>query len=228
MSTKPKKVTYKDPAEDFADYLEPLHDPTIINLPSRTNSTDKPVPQGGLFGSINLPISLLLYAGVPFSQFVIGFIYIGQCTVKQFIPVYMILSGFFGIAFVVVGLLIYMQIGKQAAASLSYDAPRPNTTLLRILIPIFILLFLFVIGWWITGQVLVFEVKFIVEFFDPVLPEYCHQNLYKPAYILIFVDYLILLIGIFLNVVSCVVPPVDKENVPKKRGRPRPRVIPRK
>ena len=228
MSTKPKKVTYKDPAEDNADYLVPLQYETTITLPSRTKSTDKPAPQGGLFGSIYLPITLLLYAGVPISQFVIGFIYIGQCTVRQFIPIYMILSGFFGIAFVVVGLLIYMQIRKQAAASVSFDAPRANTTLLRILIPIFILLFLFVIGWWVAGQVIVFEVKFIVEFFDPVLPEYCHGNLYKPAYILIFVDYIILLIGILLCVVSCVVPPVDKENVNKKRGRPRPVSIPRK
>jgi hypothetical protein len=220
MAAKPKKVTYKDPAEDNADYLVPLQYETTISLPHRTKSSDKPIPQGGLFGSIYLPIALLLYVGVPISQFVIGLIYIGQCTVRQFISPYMILSGAFGIAFVAVGLIIYMQIQKQASASASYDGPQPNLKLLRILIPIFILLFIFVIGWFIAGHVIVLEVKLRVELFDPTLPEYCHGNLYKPAYIFIFVDYLILLIGILLCVISCMGPPESKEDANKKRKRP--------
>jgi len=65
-----------------------------------------PKPPTGVFASIFFLITLLLYGGVPISQFVIGLIYVNQCTVRQFISIYMILSGIFGIAFVVVDLLI--------------------------------------------------------------------------------------------------------------------------
>ena len=119
----------------------------------------------------------------------------------------MILSGCFGIAFVVVGLIIHRKIVKQPSSS-PYDAPRSKPMILEILIPIFILLLLFVIAWFFAGQVIVFEVKLRVEFFDATLPEYCHGNLYKAAYILIFIDYLIFLIAIILNVLSCMSPSV--------------------
>ncbi|CAF1357618.1 unnamed protein product [Adineta steineri] len=207
MATKPKKVTYRDPADDNADYLVPVR----YDLPNRTKS----VPRGGYLGSIYLPISLLLYVGVPISQFVIGLIYVGRCTIRQFISPYMILSGAFGIAFVIVGLIIFMQVTKQS--SLSYESPRPNPMILKILFPTFIFLFLFVIGWFIAGQVIVFEVKLDVEFFDPVLPEYCHGNLYKAAYILIFVDYLLALIAIILFALNRVSPPETADTKKTKR-----------
>jgi hypothetical protein len=218
MASKPKKVTYTDPVDDNADYLVPLqYDP---NPSSRTKSTEKPPPPGGLFGSIFLPITLFLYVSVPISQAVIGFMYIGQCTIRQFISTYMILSGLCGIAFVIVGLIIYMKVAKQS--SLSYDSPRPNPTILKILIPIFIILFLFVIGWFFAGQVIVFEVKLRVELFDSTLPEYCHPNLYKGAYVLIFVDYIVFFIAIILSVINCMSPPPNDgdKNKNKKTRRP--------
>jgi hypothetical protein len=218
MASKPKKVTYRDPADDNADYLVPLQYDLTKPFPNRTKSTENgAAPPGGLFGSIFLPISLLLYVGVPISQFVIGLIYIGQCTIQPFISTYMILSGIFGIAFVIVGLIIYQQISKQS--SLSYDSPKPNSMILKILIPLFIVLSLFVIAWFVAGQVIVFEVKLRVELFDPVLPEYCPANLYKAAYVLIFVDYLIFLIAIILSVLGCMSPP-PKNSDKKKTARP--------
>jgi hypothetical protein len=217
MASKSKKVTYKDQSEDNADYLVPLQYDLNPTLPIRTKPPEKLPGPSGLLGSIYLPISLILYAGVPLSQFVIGFIYIGRCTIRQFISIYMILSGAFGIAFVVVGFIIYMQIRKQSSSS--YDRGKSNPLILRVLIPIFILLLLFVIAWFIAGHVIVFEVKLRVELFDPDLPEYCHGNLYKPAYILIFVDYLIFLIIILLFVVSLVAKPNDN-NATKNKKRP--------
>jgi hypothetical protein len=221
MATKPKRVTYNDPADDNADYLVPLQYDANPSLPNRKKSSKKPPPPlpGGVFGSIFLPITLLFYAGVPIAQFVIGLIYIGQCTVRQFVSIYMILSGFFGIAFVIVGLIIHLKIVKQASsASSSYDVPKSKPTSVKILIPIFIILLLFVIAWFFVGQVVVFEIKLRVEFFDPVLPEYCHGNLYKAAYILIFIDYLIFPINIILIVISGRSPP--KEDNTRKTKRP--------
>jgi hypothetical protein len=104
---------------------------------------------------------------------------------------------------------------KQSSST--FNGPRTISRGLKILIPIFILLLLCVIGWFFAGQVVVFEVKLRVEFFDPVLPEYCHGHLYKAAYILIFVDYLIFLIAIVLNILSCMTPAAEDNTKKTKR-----------
>lgn len=202
MSTKPKRVVINDIIDENTDYLVPLQD--FSNRSQVIKPSTEPSPTG-VFSSIFLPITLLLYAGVPISQFVIGLIYINQCTVRQFISTYMILSGLCGITFVIVGLLIFRDLTQPTTTTkttLPYDNKSTHSRKVKILIPIFIILLLSVIGWFFAGQFIVFEVKLRVEFFDPVLPEYCHGNLYKAAYILIFVDYLIFLIGIILNVLG--------------------------
>jgi hypothetical protein len=216
MTSKNKRVTYKQPIDENTDYLVPLQYDHNSSVPTQSKTSEKPPsPPGGLFGSIYLPISLILYVGVPISQLVIGFIYIGQCTVQQTIVVWMIVSGISGILLVIIGVIIHVQIRKQSLPSTSYDGPHSYSLLIKILVPIFVLILLFVIAWFFAGQVFVFEVKLRVEFFDSTLPEYCHGNLYKAAYILIFIEYLIFLLGILLNVLSCVAPP-DNGN-PKKR-----------
>ena len=198
MSTKPKRVVINDQIDENTDYLVPLQD--FSNRPQVLKPV-APKPPTGVFASIFFLITLLLYGGVPISQFVIGLIYVNQCTVRQFISIYMILSGIFGIAFVVVGLLIYQDL-NSSSTTYSYDDRPIRSKKVKILLPIFIVLLLFVIGWFFAGQAIVFEVKLRVEFFDPVLPEYCHGNLYKAAYILIFVDYIIFIIAIILNVLG--------------------------
>ncbi|CAF3119699.1 unnamed protein product [Rotaria sp. Silwood2] len=220
MSTKTKKVTYKNPTDENVDYLVPLQYDPDPSLSNRTKSSEKSSrkPPVGYYGSIYFLISILLYAGVPISQFIIGFIYIGRCTIRQFIFVYMILSGAFGIAFVAVGVIIYLQTSRRSSSS--YDSSKSNSMILKILIPIFIVLFLFVIGWFIAGQVIVFEVKTHVELFDPDLPEYCHGNLYKAAYVLIFVDYLIILFVAIFGALSCVSPPDETKKTKPKPKRP--------
>ncbi|CAF3424740.1 unnamed protein product [Rotaria socialis] len=221
MAAKSKKAAYKDPSDENADYLEPLpcERETVVSNRKKSSEKSSRKPSVGFFGSAYLLISLLLFAGVPLSQFVIGFIYIGQCTIRPFIFIYMILSGAFGIAFVVVGLIIYMQTNKEAPI-MPYGGSRSNQMILKVLFPIFLILFLCVIGWFIAGQVIVFEVKTTVELFDPVLPEYCHGNLYKPAYILIFVDYLIILFVIIINIVGCM---LSSDKGEKKKPKPKPK-----
>jgi len=218
MATKPKRVTYDDPVDDNADYLVPLQDDPNSLVSTRPKSSKKEKPSPGIFGSINFLITLLLYAGVPISQLVIGLIYINRCTIQQFISTYMILSGLFGIAFVIVGLIIYQKVTKQIPSLSSYDGPKGKPMSLKILIPIFVILLLSVIAWFFVAQVVVFEVKLRVEFFDSTLPEYCHGNLYKAAYILIFVDYLIFLISIILIILGRQSP--AEEDNKKKTNRP--------
>jgi hypothetical protein len=218
MATKPKRVTYNDAVDDNADYLVPLQYDTNQSLPSRPKSSRKAPPPRrrptGFLDSIYFPILLVLYAGVPLSQFLIGLININQCTIRQFIPIYMILSGFFGLVFVAVGLILYMIIIKQSSSDDTTSQPMS----VKILYPICILLFMSVVGWWLVGQVIVFGVKIRVELFDPTLPEYCPENLYKAAYILIFVDYIIALIAIILNIPTSMSSPSAQHNKQRPRG----------
>ena len=217
MSSTSKQVTYRDPANDPMDYLVPLQ------YDLRTARAKKSLIARSFFGSFYLLSLLILYFPVPVTQLVIGSIYVGQCTVRQFIPIYMILSGIVGIALVIVGLALIYQIHKQA--TLYYDdLVASNPMGIRILKPVFISLFLFTIGWFIAGQVLVFEVKLRVALIYPMLPEYCQEKLYKAAYILIFVDYLILLIAVILAILNRITSSGNASDRKKKTG-PAPRGI---
>lgn len=223
MATKPKRVTYDDTIDDNADYLVPLQDEPKPSRSSRSKPPEKPLKPtrpGGCYGSTYFLISLILYAGVPFAQFIIGLIYINRCTVQQFTPIYMILSGIFGIAFFIVALVIYITIRKHVSLSRYVGASRRPASM-RILSPIFTILFLFVLGWWIAGQVVVFQVKLHVDLTFSDLPEYCHPTLYKAAYILIFIDYLIGSIVILFCILYCAIPYDDdddeEEEIPKKK-----------
>lgn len=178
-----KKVTYQDQPEETTEYLVPVK----INLAERrTKSISK---DRSLFSSIYIVIILLLYAPVPISQFIIGILFVAQCRYRPFLPIYMILSGISGMLFFVVGLGIF----------LCHRTNRTKTA--KILKPIFIFLFLLVIAWFITGQVIVFEIKVHVDITFPEVPEYCQVHLYKGAYVLIFVDYIVSLITIILLIV---------------------------
>jgi hypothetical protein len=217
MSTKNKKVTYKHPIDENTDYLVPLQYDCNSSIPmqSKLSENPSPHPPSGFFASIYFPISLLLYVGVPISQLVIGFVYLGQCPVQELIIIWMIVSGISGILLAIIGLIIHMKFRQPSF----YNNSRFYPLIIRILLPTFLLILLFIIAWFFAGQVFIFEVKLRVEFFDPTLPEYCHKNLYKAAYIIIFIDYLIFLLAIILNVLSYVAPPDD--NLTDKHGNKR-------
>ncbi|CAF1009117.1 unnamed protein product [Adineta steineri] len=214
MSSNSKKVTYKYPIDENNDYLVPLQYEYKSTIPIQSRypenvSSSSPSPATDFFGLIYFPVSLILYVGIPISQFVIGLVYIGQCPVQQIIVVWMIVSGIFGILLVIIGIIIHIQSRKLQLSTTSYDRSQSNRIILYILKPLFAVILLFIIAWFFAGQVFVFQAKLRVEFFDSTLPEYCHENLYKAAYILIFIDYLIFLLAIILNVLSYVAPPDD-------------------
>ena len=216
MAAISKKVTYQDPADDNADYLVPLQ----YDLRSdRATTPRKSRSPTSYFGSIYQLVALLLFLGVAVPQLVIGSIYVGQCTVQPFIPIYMILSGIFGILFVVLGLLLFWQLRRQAAL-VSYADVQKSASKVRTLKSLFIVLFIAVIGWFITGQVIVFEVKIRVELNYPTLPEYCQATLYKAAYVLLFVTHLLILItGILITIRRITVS--NGSDTPKKPVPPR-------
>ncbi|CAF2550529.1 unnamed protein product [Rotaria sp. Silwood2] len=219
MSSKSKRVTYKHPIDENTDYLVPLKSDYNMSMPikikfSENTSSPPPLPPtpNGFFSSIYFVISLLVYVTIPITQLVIGLIYIGKCPVQEMIVVWMIVSGIFGILLAIIGIIIHVKVRKQPLSLSPYDDHQSYPLIIRILMPMFILILLFIVVWFFVGQVFIFEVKLRVEFFDPTLPEYCHGNLYKSAYILIFIDYLIFLLVIILNVLSYVAPPDENDS----------------
>lgn len=221
MASKTRKVSYQHPPDKHADYMIPLqsdHNILVYTKPKSSENTSSisssatTVPSGGFFTSVYFPLSLLLYVSIPVTQLVIGFIYIGQCPVQQMIVVWMIIAGTFGLILVASGLIIHVYIHRQSLSLSPYNDLQSYPLIIRILIPVFILVLLFTVVWFFVGQVFIFEVKLRVEFYDATLPEYCHGVLYKTAYILIFIDYLIFLLVIILNVLSYVSPPDDNDS----------------
>ena len=212
MTSKSKKVTY----EESTDYLEPLQndlESSTHPLPSsRKSKTKKPSIPISYYASKYFLVSILLYVSVPITQFVVGIIYVGQCPFLPFLPIYMILSGIFGIAFVIVGVIIYVQWRRF---TFSYERP---STFVRTLKPILIFLFLFVLGWWTTGHVLVFEIKTRVDLTFPVLPEYCQMHLYKAAYVLVFINHLLITTAIILAIVKRIVGSDSSDSDSKKKS----------
>ena len=218
MSSKNKNVIYKNPIDETNDYLVPLkHDynsstPIKLKLSKNAVSSNFPPRAKSFFSSIYFLISLLLYVGIPITQLVIGLVYIGQCPIQQIIVTWMIVSGVFGILLVIVGVVIYVKTIKRPLSLSSCSHRHSHSLTIRILTPILILILLFIVIWFFIGQVFIFEVKLRVEFFDPTLPEYCHGNLYKAAYILIFISYLMFLLVIILNILSYVVSPEESNS----------------
>ena len=145
MSTKNKKVTYKHRIDENTDYLVPLQYDCNSSIPmqSKLSEIPSPHPPSGFFASIYFPISLLLYVGVPISQLVIGFVYLGQCPVQQLIIIWMIVSGIAGILLAIIGLIIHMKFREPSF----YNNPRFYPSIIRILLPMFLLILLFIIAW---------------------------------------------------------------------------------
>lgn len=207
--TKLKKVRYETAIDDNNDYLVPLqYDERIVPLTSSSNS---PSVWTSALTSINLPISLFFLVGIGLCQLIMGLVYFGQCSVQPLIIVWMIVSGCSSIIIFLLSVFLHFRL-KQTQHSFSID-------ILLILFN-FIALVLFFIGWFFAGQVFVFEVKLRVEFFDRSLPEYCNSTLYKGAYISIFIEYLIILFVIILNLLSCITPANDVRNVDSNKKVP--------
>jgi hypothetical protein len=143
-------------------------------------------------------ISFLIFAGIILFgmiiiHFVIGIIYLGQCPIQPFIPIYHLVAGCSGISLVII---IGCIILYYAADGKSYSLCRsPALKWSVVILAIMLGLFLFI--WEIVGSIYVFPVrnKNETQFNDSTLNTYCNPTLYWISFSICIVFYCLLAIG---------------------------------
>ncbi|CAF1026292.1 unnamed protein product [Adineta ricciae] len=142
-------------------------------------------------------VALCIVLVIPILQLVFGIVYLDQCPINVYIPIYLIVTGACGIA--AIGLTMVIVIAfvcciKQDSIAGSCIS---GCVIGAVVFFIFIMSF-FLFGWFIAGNVWVFGAKTTVNFEKENSPYYCHKTLYEFAFWIIIVTYI-------LMVVSCCV-----------------------
>ncbi|KAI0222469.1 hypothetical protein LSAT2_026299 [Lamellibrachia satsuma] len=110
---------------------------------------------------------------VPISMVVIGSIYLGQCPQKHYIPIYLIVTGAFGI------LKILLNIGQCVKAPVDEEGDDENVTRLNqygdVLSSVLVSCF-------IAGNVLIYCIYNDFDSLDATSPKYCQPTLYWFAF----------------------------------------------
>ncbi|UJR07098.1 hypothetical protein I4U23_011386 [Adineta vaga] len=140
---------------------------------------------------------------LPICQLVIGIIFVHQCPIQRFIPIYLLVSGSASSIFLLVALLqklvSYIAIKRNTVRSIvccisTYCASTCCLTL--IIIPY--LQFSFI--WFLAGNVWVYQVQSRVQYNHPNMTEtYCQQNLYQFSYLSIILSWIFYFIWITIE-----------------------------
>lgn len=132
-----------------------------------------------LFGAVGCTIILGVTIIIPICMIVMGGIYLHDCPQGEYIPIYLLVGGIFGILKQLLHLSVRVrQREEEREAELLRQSP--TQTILNC----------FMLGWFIIGSVWVY--KEYEPDYDPRSPYYCNRNLYLFAFWLITSVYIIL------------------------------------
>ncbi|GLV35534.1 hypothetical protein CBL_01317 [Carabus blaptoides fortunei] len=125
-----------------------------------------------LLGTLGCTIILGVSFVIPICMIVIGSVYLHECPQNQYIPIYLLVGGIFGIMKQVLHLSV--RVKKQGEERDEENLRQsPTQTLLCC----------FMLGWFIIGSIWVYK-----EFepnYDPAQGKYCNKTLYMFAFWLI-------------------------------------------
>lgn len=176
---------------------------TGVILPPQNNRMDKIVRfYRRKFHFITIPIGVVLSA--VHLKFAIE--YLGQCPIQPMINIYMIVHA------AVTLTLILLALAGVIVARYGYPRPDENnnpTNARYILLTVFgltLIFFLFSFSWLVAGSVWVFGAKANgVQGTDPsATTTYCQSNLYRAAFVLLIIHYVLHGIIISLLVLRCI------------------------
>ncbi|XP_055931363.1 transmembrane protein 272-like isoform X2 [Argiope bruennichi] len=151
-----------------------------------------------LLGTIGCSIILGITIVVPISMILVGTNYFGECPVEQFIPVYLIVGGTFGVAKNVLGFFSRWKMNENGQEPLIH---RSRDSILNC----------FLIAWFITGCIWTYRV-YEPEYEDEKSPFYCNKTLYMFAFWLVTTTFIVVgLMSVFIMcfVVSSVVTAIE-------------------
>ncbi|GFY75295.1 uncharacterized protein TNIN_352331 [Trichonephila inaurata madagascariensis] len=151
-----------------------------------------------LLGTIGCSIILGITIVVPISMILVGTNYFGECPVEQFIPVYLIVGGTFGVVKNVLGFFSRWKTNENEQERLIH---RSRDSILNC----------FLIAWFITGCIWTYKV-YEPEYEDEKSPFYCNKTLYLFAFWLVTTTFIVVgLMSVFIMcfVVSSVVTTIE-------------------
>ncbi|KAL1505538.1 hypothetical protein ABEB36_005082 [Hypothenemus hampei] len=132
-----------------------------------------------VLGTLGCSIILGVTIVIPICMIVMGSIYLNECPQGEYIPVYLLVGGIFG---------ILKQLLHLSARVRQTEEERREENLRQS--PTQTLLNCFMLGWFIIGSVWVY--KEYEPNYDPKLEKYCNRYLYLFAFWLITLVYIIL------------------------------------
>lgn len=143
-----------------------------------------------ILGTLGCSIILGITIVIPICMIVMGSIYLHECPQGEYIPVYLLVGGIFG---------ILKQLLHLSSRVRQTEEERQDESVKQS--PTQHLLNCFMAGWFIIGSVWVY--KEYEPNYDPIVGKYCNKNLYLFAFWLITAVYAILgLVAFFLISVS--------------------------
>lgn len=149
---------------------------------------------GHLVTTLGWTYMLAVAVVLPIAMLIVGAIYLNDCPVQKYIPIYMLVGGIFGVGKLLID--IYTRCIKIR------DAKRNTTTERRREVgAVDGVVSCFVVAWFIAGCVWIYG-AYVPDFARPDSPNYCHKGLYYFAFGV--VTSTLVLLGIFISGCCCI------------------------
>ena len=138
-------------------------------------------------------VSGVLLFGIIIIHFVIGIIYLGQCSIQPLIPLYNLVGGCSGVVLLLILGCIILYYTTDAK---NYKLCRSSILQWSVII-LAILFGSFLFIWEIAGSIFVFPVRTnnATQYNDSTLNTYCHPILYWISFSICIIFYCLLAIG---------------------------------
>ncbi|ELU18049.1 hypothetical protein CAPTEDRAFT_222790 [Capitella teleta] len=143
-----------------------------------------------LCGTVGLACTIVFSIGLPIAHIVIGAVYLDDCPVERFIPIYLVVAGCF---LLVKGIMSIVEAYHKKDLDKDEEYQRP-----RVFScgdgPIGCFMFC----WFIAGNVWIFSNVNKYQSEDPALSNFCNATLYLYAYWVTIATYILMAVVLFL------------------------------
>ncbi|CAF1343399.1 unnamed protein product [Adineta steineri] len=167
-------------------------------------------PSDGIITSVVIFVLLCVLLVIPILQLAIGASFQNQCPVNPNIPTYLIVSGAFGIATIVLTIIMTLayilwikQLALDSGICDAYAASIISGCIIGSICLVLLLMSFFLFFWFIVGNVWVFSVHSKVDLDNLLSPNYCQRTLYQFAFTIIIMSYIISVIGCCCSYFRC-------------------------
>jgi len=145
-----------------------------------------------LVSTIGCTICIGFMLVLPISMIVIGSMYLKDCTIQRYIPIYLIVGGVFTFIRQFSSLL---QRGKNQRSGETENNAKPN--------PLGGIIDCFLMAWFIAGNVWVYSIFDTVDTIDTTSVNYCNPTVYFFTFGVITATYILMGLGIFCCCCIC-------------------------